>query len=41
MVVGKMAYVLDASMTAQVEVKFSWVGDLRVYGCACWNASTL
>lgn len=28
-------------MTAQVEVKFSWMGDFRVYGCACWNVPTL
>lgn len=32
---------LDASMTAQVEVKLSWVGDLCVDGCACWDVPTL
>lgn len=32
---------LDAGMTAQVEVKFSRMGDFRVYGCACWNVPTL
>lgn len=32
---------LDAGMAAQVEVKLSWVGDLRVYSCACWNVPTL
>ena len=30
---------LDASVTTQVEVKLSRVGDFRVHGCACWNVS--
>ena len=30
---------LDASMTTQVEVKLSRMGDFRVHGCACWNVS--
>jgi hypothetical protein len=40
-VVGRTACPLDAGMTAQVEIKLSGVGDLRVYGCACWNVPTL
>lgn len=40
-VVGRTACPLDASVTAQVEVKLSWVGDLRVDGCACWDVPTL
>lgn len=39
MVVRGPACSLDASMTTQVEVKLSWVGDFRVHGCACWNVS--
>ena len=38
---GRTACPLDASMTAQVEVKLSGVGDLRVHGCACGNVPTL
>lgn len=41
MLVGRMACPLDASMTAQVEVKLNRVGDLHVYGCDFWNVPTL
>lgn len=40
-VVGRTACPLDAGMTAQVEIKLSGVGDLRVHGCACGNVPTL
>lgn len=39
-IVGRPACPLDASVTTQVEVKLSWVGDFRVHGGACWNVST-
>lgn len=34
---GTVCPYLDASVTAQVEVKLGRVGDLRVHGGACWN----
>lgn len=40
-VVRRTACPLDAGMTAQVEVKLSWMSDFRVYGCTCWNVPTL